>query len=139
MGVPLLLLHARDGWYGNSIARRASQSSCVFFLLLLWVAYCRQFRNTDSCVGRTDDPEFLWPGKPQFQCDRCQYWVHIECNYAGYEKGDMALPEPALCHQCQRDELKRRKIKGATVNRLLQVDGEADAGETATTPTFALQ
>ncbi len=28
----------------------------------------------------SDDPEFLWPCKPQFQCDSCHVWVHLECH-----------------------------------------------------------
>ena len=28
----------------------------------------------------SEDPEFLWPCKPQFQCDGCQMWVHLECH-----------------------------------------------------------
>lgn len=55
------------------------------------------------------DPPYLWPVKPQFQCDMCDVWVHCDCNYEGHDKGLVELPDPALCWVCQAESKERQK------------------------------
>jgi jumonji domain-containing protein 2 len=53
----------------------------------------------------SEDPEFLWPCKPQFQCDGCDLWVHFECH-------DVAeVGRTQYCYYCNLDREKRSTKK----------------------------
>lgn len=59
----------------------------------------------------SEDPEMLWPCKPQFACDDCGLWVHVECNVLDPEVNEQA---PAYCYLCQN---KRNLLLGATESK----------------------
>jgi jumonji domain-containing protein 2 len=52
----------------------------------------------------SEDPEYLWPCKPQFQCDSCQIWVHLECH-------DLKqVGQKEFCYYCTKSMAKKQKI-----------------------------
>ena len=78
----------------------------------------------------SEDPEILWPCKvrrnlcsislqliirlvkDQFQCDKCDVWVHMECHGG-------KIPSPAWCINCQQSEAQAKEPaqkKACTVN-----------------------
>ena len=52
----------------------------------------------------SDDPEFLWPCKPQFQCDRCHVWVHLECHEVN------TVGNVEYCYYCKQEQRKEKRL-----------------------------
>jgi jumonji domain-containing protein 2 len=55
----------------------------------------------------SDDPEFLWPCKPQFQCDRCHLWVHLECHEVS------AVGNVEYCYYCKQEQKQELRLASA--------------------------